>query len=65
MGQLCPSSTGFDNKTGVVGSIEKEFYEALNAHRGRLKRPENAAEEPKWTASRVTKDHHRGRNTWY
>jgi hypothetical protein len=51
VGQLCPSSTGVDNKTGVVGSVEKEFYEALNTHRGRLKRPENAEEVPKWTGS--------------
>jgi hypothetical protein len=65
MGQLCPSGTGFDNKTGVVGSIEKEFYEALNAHRGRSERPENAVEEPKWTGARVAKDRHRGRNTWH
>jgi hypothetical protein len=51
VGQLCPSSTGVDNKTGVVGSVEKEFYEALNTHRGRLKRSGNAEEVSKWTGS--------------
>jgi hypothetical protein len=32
MGELCSSRTGFDIKTGVVGSAEKEFYEALGVH---------------------------------
>ena len=29
VGELCSSSAGFDTKTGIIGSIEEEFHEAL------------------------------------
>ena len=47
VGELCSSGAGFDTKTRIVGSVEKEFYEALGQHGGRSRRLESAFMVPK------------------